>query len=624
MKKIVPLFLLTLILSSCSILYPNYSSNNQPNEEQGSFFEPWDKLGGGKEATVGSEENIKNEDYSSLELNIDSKQLNESKDTTNSINLNSITTLPSGVSFASGKLSITKGGTYYIEGSLKGNIFVDTCSNQDVRLILSNVNITSENANAPISFKKSEGHRIITVLEGTTSTLTDSSKNVGDTSDGSIIEAKSCKLTINGKGNLILESKSSSSTGIECKESLSIINTKIDINATNHGIKVDEIINIKDANIKIKSGNDGIKNDITPTTLDNAKTLASSLDNGVINIISSSIDLDVKDDGISATSMLYIKNSENDLINIKTNGGAPSKITEATSDSSNGKAIRVEGIKYINGTTETKVSSTHENNYSLIIDGGKFNLNSNNDAISSQGNVIINDGTYVINSGDDGIHSEYTTTIRGGNINIESSYEGIEGAGVEIYGGNISLYSIDDGINASNSEISGYDNHILIRDGNIEVNADGDGVDSNGWIKVDGGTLSIYGPISGMNGSLDSDKGILVENGDIIALGSRGMVETPAKNSTQPYININLSSAVSSVIEVLDSDSNSLIKVTPNKKYQSVVLTLDSFELDKTYYVVVGETTYEAKLTNVGTALGTNSSGNNNQGFMPGGRPPKR
>ena len=64
--------------------------------------------------------------------------------------------------------------------------------------------------------------------------------------------------------------------------------------------------------------------------------------------------------------------------------------------------------------------------------------------------------------------------------------------------------------------------------------------------------------------------------------------------------------------------------MTPNKKYQSVVLTLDSFELDKTYYVVVGETTYEAKLTNVGTAWGTNSSGNNNQGFMPGGRPPKR
>ena len=228
MKKIIPLLSVLFLLSSCNLLYPDYSSDNQNGSQQESFFDPWDKLGGGKEATVGSEENDKIEDYSSLSLYLDSKQLNETKDTTNSINLNSLSALPSGVSFSNKQLSITKGGTYYFEGSFVGNILVDTCSNQDVRLIFSNVSINSENSNAPLSFKKSDGHRIITILDGTT-TLTDSSKNVGDTSDASIIEAKSCDLTINGNGTLKLESKSTSSTGIECKKSLTILNSNLEI-----------------------------------------------------------------------------------------------------------------------------------------------------------------------------------------------------------------------------------------------------------------------------------------------------------------------------------------------------------------------------------------------------------
>ena len=60
---------------------------------------------------------------------------------------------------------------------------------------------------------------------------------------------------------------------------------------------------------------------------------------------------------------------------------------------------------------------------------------------------------------------------------------------------------------------------------------------------------------------------------------------------------------------------------TPEKEYQSVVLSTDKFIKGKTYYVELGEKVYEVTIDNIGTALGTNPSGNNNQGYLPDGRP---
>lgn len=612
MKKKFLLLLSSLLLSSCSLLIPNSSSE---------YFDPWDKLGGGGSVSVGSSSNVDINDYEALE-NVNDYYKNEEVEGT-FINLNDLSSLPSGVTVVSNTLTINKSGSYVLKGTFNGHIIVDKASEQDVKLVLDNVNITGINGSAPITFKKTTAKRVITLKEGSVNTIKDSSLNVGDTKDESIIEIKTCPLSINGKGKLILESIGSNTTPIKGNESLYIFNANLEIKGNNNGIKIDKKIIIEKANINITAKNDGIKTDIVPISLENASSLASSLENGYISIKNSNIDIVSGDDGIIAHSFLYI-NNDKEKVEIKTNNGAPNTISEKTSSSSNGKALKVEGISYVTSSKETKVESTHEDNYSLILNGGEYDLNSNSDAISSQGNVLIENGEFTISSGDDGIHGEYLTTIRNGDINIEKSYEGIEGSGVEIYGGNIIVNSIDDGINGANSDVINYDFHIYIGGGNIYVNSSGDGVDSNGWIEISDGKLIIDGPTSGMNGSLDSERGILVSKGDLLALGSRGMVETPASNSTQCYININLSSTSKENIKVYDSEDNELLNHTPIKEYQSVVLSLKSFEKGKTYYVHIGETVYEATLNNVGTALGTNSSGYENQGFMPGGRPPRR
>ena len=229
----------------------------------------------------------------------------------------------------------------------------------------------------------------------------------------------------------------------------------------------------------------------------------------------------------------------------------------------------------------------------------------------------------ILLTNDDGIHAEYLTKITGGDIFVSKSYEALEGAAVEIMDGKLRLVSVDDGINAANGDLKNYDFHIYIGGGDTMVNAQGDGVDANGWIKMDGGRLIVYGPTEGGNGSLDADRGVLVNGGDLIAVGSVGMVENPGSNSKQCYISINLSERqnAKTKVEVYDDAGTLLYEVTPTKTYQSVIISLSAFVQGKTYTVKIGDTTYEATLTNIGTALGTNSMGGGNQGFNPGGFP---
>ena len=615
MKKIITILIMILslqVLTSC-----------KENIEKP--FDPWDELGGGGNADVGENEDLTIDSYSPLEIvEVKDSQKETSDLNCITIDLGNLVNLPSGVSYEDDELVISSKGVYLLKGEFVGSVVVESCDDEDVRLILDNVTIstTQTSLNPAILIKKTSGLRVITVKEGTTNTLNDSLADNGDDAEEAVIAAKKCSLTINGSGTLNLEGIADNSSGVKVKKELTVLDTVINITANNNGIKADDLIILENANIKINAKGDGIKTDKEAGTIEEANEFASDKGAGYIYIKNTSLDIVSGDDGVSANNGLYIDNKEEHLIKIVTNNGSPSYITESSSDNADGKALKADGITYVDPTTEEEEDwlACYEENYSLIIIGGTFDINSNDDAITSKGNLIINDGVFTLSSGDDAIHAEYVTTIKGGNININKCYEGIEGASVEIYGGTINIVSTDDGINAANGDLYNYDYHIYIANGDIIVNAQGDGVDSNGWIKMEDGTLTIFGPTSGANGSLDSETGVLVSGGTLVAVGPVGMVETPSNNSTQCYININMSisQAANTKITVYDENDEVIYEVTPTKRYQSVIISLTEFELNKTYTVVVGEATYEATLEKIGTALGMNQFGGGNQG----GRPP--
>ncbi len=128
-------------------------------------------------------------------------------------------------------------------------------------------------------------------------------------------------------------------------------------------------------------------------------------------------------------------------------------------------------------------------------DGAFYSKMSMNVSGEKKGNGILN-----IKAENEGLDSELHLTINGGNINIESG---------------------NDGINTNEDNIS----VTTINGGNINITAngatgEGDGIDSNGWLVINGGSVTAYGcGISGDAG-IDSDKGIYINGGEVLATGN--------------------------------------------------------------------------------------------------------
>lgn len=614
MRKIILSLMLiftTFCLISCCVT---------PDEK-----EPWDDLGGGGSGEQTEESDIttgdidKNEEVENPDTEIFETLIEEAR----RIDLNSLVSDSEDYSYEESVLTIEKEGTYALTGSLHGALVVKGNAEKIV-IILYNASIeTLDTQNVPaITFQKHSGERILSLYEGTINKLSDS---IGDdeNGDGAIIQAKKSSLTINGSGTLELTSKGVETTAIKVKKDLAIYASTININTSDHGIKSGELLSVHSANLNITASGDGMKTDVEAKSVEEGEEYTSNPYAGFIYIENSNITINAGDDGISANSLLKINNTEDYLIDITTNNGAPQRITEASSDSADGKAIKVDGITLVVDEVETELPSKCENNYALYILGGKFIINSNSDAISSKGNLIIDNGIFDISTGDDGIHAEYITKINNGNILINKSYEGIEGASVEIYNGTINLTSTDDGINAANSDLVNYPYNIYIGGGNITVNAEGDGVDSNGTIEFAGGTTIIYGPTNGGNGSLDADRGILVNGGILVAVGAMGMIETPASNSKQCCVCYGASGSANSQLVIKDDKENVLFETTIPKSYQSVVVSLPEFTIGNTYSITTSSSTQIFNITSILTnALGGGMGPGGNMG--PGGRPPRK
>ena len=125
--------------------------------------------------------------------------------------------------------------------------------------------------------------------------------------------------------------------------------------------------------------------------------------------------------------------------------------------------------------------------------------------------------------------------------------------------------------------MSSTDAYIRISGGTLYVNADGDGIDSNGSLYIEGGTIYVDGPVSSGDGAIDYGDGnveAVISGGTIIAVGSSGMAEN-FTSATQYEAMVNFSSQISagSELTVTDADGNLILSYTPSKAYQSVVFS---------------------------------------------------
>lgn len=552
-----------------------------------SFINPGDGLGGGKDS-----------EYQTTMVSLSEKET-AINSITNNLTIDSTTSYET-ITTISSSTTICEPGDYLVNGTIEGKIEV-TCEN--VHLFLNNATIV----NSKKVIEASED--LIITLIGTNSL---SNTNTADTKN--VISA-SKNLIINGTGTLNITSVKN---GIKAGNNLYVKDATININSTNHGLSAESIY-LNNTTMNITASGDGIHSEIDYDDVTEAPTFTNQ--KGFVYLKNTNITINSVDDGIQADSFIMINEG---TLNITTNNGAPDKITSTTSDNGSGKGLKAGQIDYLINEVEYELESE---NYGILLYNTTLTVNANDDAIHSNGFVLINAGTYQISAGDDGIHGETIAEIDNGTINVIKSYEALESAKIQILGGNIELNAVDDGINAADgsSTYVGYVNtncYIIIAGGNTHVNASGDGVDSNGTILMTNGTLTVDGPTSNADGSLDSEGGFLIKGGTLVACGSLGMVETPASNSTQNVVSFASQSSITAntILSIVNDNDETIVTYTTSKQCSSIIISSPLLETGKTYSIYGGSTLLETfTVSGIITTVGTSNISSN-----PNGNPPRR
>ncbi len=456
-------------------------------------------------------------------------------------------------------------------------------------------------------------------------------------------------ITLNG-GIVTVEQ---AADGIQAANEITITDGSYKVVCSDNAIKSDLSVQVDGGTLDLTAGGDGIKasnatsDTTTDTTTDSSTTTddsttddaATTTTTGDITINGGDITINATGDDIQAEVSLTIADG---IFDLTANGGAS---TTLASDADSCKGLKAGS--------------------DITINGGKYTINTADDAVHSNEYITVNAGTFNIKTGDDGMHAD-TSLIVGQEsgdvqptINIEQSYEGLEAGTVYVYGGDIDVVSSDDGINAAGGSSNGTDPGapgtggdgfnpgggrpggaggpggnggfnqsagnmgntstssdyaIYMNGGDVFINAGGDGLDSNGPLTINGGTICVYGAAAGGTGSdncpIDADGTILINGGTIFGAGSSQMVEYPSNASTQKYyLSTNTTYNAGTIVNIVDSSSNVLYTETLLKKANYILFSSADMGTSGSYSVKTGKIS-GSDSGNTGGSTGGSDSGN--------------
>lgn len=393
----------------------------------------------------------------------------------------------------------------------------------------------------------------------------------------------------------------------------------------------DEVVTIKAAGVYVLSG-----------TLTDGTIVVDAGDDDKVQLVL---------DGVSITAAdyaaIYAKNADKVFVTLAE--GAENSLTVfgdyvQTDDNNEDAVIFAKCDLTLGGTGSLTVKDTTGHGIvskdDLVVTGGTYTIDSQDHCLNAKDSVRIADGTfnlscdedgihagnddqqdrYVyieggdinISVGDDAIHAEGLLIITGGDIDVSKSYEGVEGDKILVTGGNIDVISSDDGFNAAGGSSGSGDNHdgfgggpgmggvdmdadsdayILITGGTININANGDGIDSNGCIGITGGSVYVLGPSDNGNGAMDYGICAAITGGEIVAVGGSGMAQGFGDESTQCSALVNFDEWVDAgaTITLTDSDGKEVLSYKADKKFNSVVISASGMKQGETYTLTVGD-----------------------------------
>ncbi len=506
------------------------------------------------------------------------------------------------VSITENTVTIKDEGTYILSGSLSnGMVIVEAEDTDKIQLVLNGVSIS--NAQSAALYIRSADKVFVMTASGTENILENNGTYtaIDENNIDAAVFSKS-DLTFNGEGTLTITAQEGH--GIVSKDDLVLTSGTYVITSASHGISGKDSVRIANGSYNIVSGKDGIHAENTED---------SSL--GFVYLAGGTFDITSQQDGISASAWLQ---AEEGTYTILTGAGSANVQSQNSGDRKPMEQTFQEETEENTTSMKGMKAATQ-----MLIKGGTYVIDTEDDTLHSNGNIAVSGGTYTLSSGDDGVHADSNVTISGGNIDIAKSYEGIEGLSIDITNGEISVVASDDGMNAAGgNDSSGLEGpgpggdqfastegaYIHIAGGVLHVNASGDGMDSNGDIAVSGGETYLTGPTNSGNGTLDYSGSAVVTGGVFAASGSSGMAQNFDSSSTQGVMMVNVEEQEANTdIVLLNSNGDEILSWTAEKEYSSVIISSPDIKNGETYTIKAG--TAEQSITMDSLVYGNNSQG---------------
>ena len=198
---------------------------------------------------------------------------------------------------------------------------------------------------------------------------------------------------------------------------------------------------------------------------------------------------------------------------------------------------------------------------------------------------------------DGAIYSYMSLNVYGpGSLLLNADNEGLDTElHLTLYGGDIAIRSGNDGINTNEDGVS----VTAIQGGRLRIlaglNGEGDGIDSNGYLVIRGGTV-LTSAHPAADAGLDSDLGTFIHGGTVLALGSS--MDQAEKDSRQVTLNLQFSRSTSGNLTLVREDGQVLFACDPaqdpffseSRSYQGVILSSPYLTRNTTFHLFTDST----------------------------------
>ena len=400
----------------------------------------------------------------------------------------------------------------------------------------------------------------------------------------------------------------------------------------------------KEDEVQIVFKNATLKNKEAPLLVDTAKKVILTIADGTKN--------EVADESTSTVKGAIYSDSD-----LTINGKGSLTVTGAASNAIKSK----DGIRIVDATVTTtaKKHGVAANDF-VNVSGAILNLSADEDGIHSDneddvllGNIYLTNTKITVNAGDDGINASNTMLIdEGATIDVQKSEEGLEARLIHQVGGTVTVKSSDDGLNAKDWTLKSSEGQgpgqqtktvkaeaanvknlnqagevkIVIDGGTLTVDAEGDGLDANGSIEINGGTVVVNGPTSGANAALDYDDNGKLNGGTVLFVDNGEMTMGFGSDSSQAFLMASVQGTAGTTVEVVDSSGKTVASLKASKAFSTVLISSPEIKEGEKYTIKVGSNSTTAtaskQAANTGGRPGQGGPGGGQpgQGGRPGGR----